>query len=364
MQLSRRATAPSTAVAARTSRRGRHAVRKAFIGLMVCVALLTLAAVGGFFYVEHRLSSRIHQLDGVFDGLEHRPAKPRSGPAKEAVNILLMGTDRRSEKQTTGQSASAPGWIPGAQRTDSIMVLHIDGDRRGASVVSVPRDAWVEVPGHGMNKVNAAFSFAGPSLAVETVELLTGVRIDHLAVVDWEGFSKLTDDLGGVSVTVPASVHDSARGVTWAAGEHELDGEQALLYVRQRYGLPGGDLDRIRRQHGFLKSLAKQSFESDMRRSPVRLLGLLDTLTANLTVDAGWSVREMGALALSLRHLRANDVDYLTVPVHGLGRVGDQSVVFLDSSAGKALWEAVGEDRVDGWLTDHPETETLAHKIR
>ena len=335
----------------------RHPVRKALIGLMVCVALLSLSATAGVFFLQRKLTGQIDRIDGVFDGLQDRPRVPTSGHAAQAVNILVMGTDRRSSVGTTGGDAAAPTWVPGAQRTDTLMIVHIDGDRRGASVISLPRDAWVAVPGHGMDKVNAAFSYAGPALAVRTVEDLTGVRVDHLAVIDWDGFRQLTDAVGGVSVNVPSTVVDPARGITWTAGWHTLDGQRALDYVGQRYGLPGGDLDRVRRQQNFLRTLMEDSLHAEMRKSPMMVYDFLDIVTRHLSVDDDWATADMVDLALSLRNLRTADIHYLTVPVRGLGRQGAQSVVYLDPVRGRGLWEAVREDRVDTWVDHHPAAE-------
>ena len=336
----------------------RHTVRKAFIGLIACVATLALLAGVGALYLEHRLSSNIGRIDGVFTGLDHRPGKPASGPGAEAVNILLLGTDRRSSVATTGRDAGAPSWIPGEQRSDTIMVVHIDGDRRGASIISIPRDSWVRVPGYGGAKINAAFSYAGPDLAVSTVETLTGLHIDHLAVVDWDGFKALTDTVGGITVTVPNTVRDSARDITWTAGEHTLDGQQALNYVGQRYGLPGGDLDRVKRQQAFLRQLMQESLHQQMRKDPQMVYDFLDTVTQHMSVEAGWSTKDMASLAFSLRSLRTADIRYVTVPVAGLGWVGDQSIVRLQQRLGGGLWDAVRYDRVDAWLQRHPGFET------
>jgi LCP family protein required for cell wall assembly len=333
--------------------RRRHPVRNAMLGLLVCVTLLAALLGSGVLYLEHRLTRDIDRIDGVFDGLEHRPAVPARGA--NAVNILLMGTDRRSDVGTTGLGAAAPLWVPGAQRTDTLMLVHIDGSRRAATVVSIPRDAWVQVPGHGMAKINSAFSYGGPSLAVATVEALTDVRIDHLAVIDWEGFRELTDAVGGVTVTVPRTVHDAARGITWTAGRHRLDGQQALDYVGQRYGLPRGDLDRIGRQQNFLRELMEDSLHTQMRTSPSMVLDFVDTVTRNLSVDAEWSAHDMATLALSLRSLRTADIRYVTAPVARLGWEGRQSVVHLDRARCASLWQALRADRLDAWAAHHPE---------
>jgi LCP family protein required for cell wall assembly len=285
------------------------------------------------------------------------------GPASEAVNILVLGTDRRSDKPTTGQLAQAPAWLSGAQRSDAMMLLHIDGDRKGASIVSLPRDSWVEIPGYGHAKINAAYSYGGPSLAVEAVENLTGVRIDHLAVIDWAGIRGITDELGGVTVTIPETVHDSARDISWPAGEHRLDGQAALEYVAQRYGLPGGDLDRARRQQNFLRTLMVDTLGRLSDGNPLDVYQLLRVMTNHLSVDEEWSSNEMAKLAWSLRGVNGSDVAFLTVPVAGFGWEELQSVVYLDHAAGKRLWTAVRDDRVSAWVRDNPEAP-LTEQVR
>ncbi|GAA1969300.1 LCP family protein [Nocardioides panacihumi] len=294
------------------------------------------------------------RIDGVFQGLTQRPEKPAAGtPGAGAVNILLMGTDRVSEVATTGDAAASPAWVAGEQRSDALMVLHIDGSRKVAAVVSIPRDSWVPIPGHGYGKINWAYSFGGPSLTVATVEQLTGLRIDHLAIVDWEGFKELTDHVGGVDIDVPATVVDPHNHVTWTAGRHHLDGEQALLYVRQRYGLPGGDFDRVKRQQAFLKSVMEASMHTAMRKDPKMLYGFLDTLARNVSVDSGWSTTDMAKLVFSMRDFRSANLRFLTAPVLGTGQVGTQSVVRLDDAADKDLWRELRSDRIDQWSAVH-----------
>ncbi|CAI9398736.1 Polyisoprenyl-teichoic acid--peptidoglycan teichoic acid transferase TagU [Nocardioides sp. T2.26MG-1] len=349
---------PSRGRPSRRPRRRRWGpLRKALVGLLVCLMVLITGAFGLLVYVEHRLSGNIHRIPGVFEGLEHRPSEP-SGPAGNAVDILVVGTDRRSDVATTGSDARAAEWIPGAQRSDALMVLHIGADRRTGSVISIPRDTWVAIPGHGMDKINAAFSYGGPSLAVETVESLTGVRIEHLAVVDWSGFEALIDQVGGIDVNVPDPVRDSAHDVTWAAGEHHLDGSGALAYVGQRYGLPNGDLDRVRRQQVVLRTLMQDALHQEMRKDPRMLLGFLDTVTRHLSVDSGWSTREMLDLALSMRSFRTVDLAYLTMPTRGFGDEGGKSVVYADNRASRGLWGAVIADEVADWAARHPDRLT------
>ena len=343
-----------------TRRRRRH--RVALI-LLIAFCFVLVSATGVAYYLGQRLVGPIDRIEGVFTDLEHRPPKPTKGPAADAVNVLVLGTDRRSAVPTTGDGARADAWVPGAQRADAMLILHIDGDRGGASVISLPRDSWVRLPGRGYDKINAAYSYGGPSLAVATVEELTGVRIDHLAVIDWSGIRALTDELGGIDVEVPETVHDSARDRTWTAGTHHLDGQDALDYVGQRYGLPGGDLDRARRQQNFLRLVMREALGRIADGGTWEVYELLRVITSNLSVDEEWSTKDMARLAWSLRHTEESDVAFLTAPVAGLGWEGPQSVVHLDAAAGGRLWKALRADRVDAWVGDHRD-ELLTATVR
>ena len=338
------------------ARRGRRRARKPLIGLLVCLLLLCAATLTGVLWLRAKVEGNIQRLPDTFAGLTDRPDKPSSGSAADAMNILVLGTDTRSDTPTTG--SDAPGWEPGQARSDTMLLVHLEGDRRSASVISIPRDSWVDIPGHGKGKVNWAYSFGGPRLTVETVEKMTDVRIDHLTVIDWDGFKALTDAVGGVDIDIPKTVYDSARGVRWEAGRHHLDGEQALLYVRQRYGLQDGDLDRVARQQAFLRTLLKEALEQELRKDPAQVLDLLTLFSKHASVDDDWSTTQMAKLAASLRNLRTNDISYLTVPTDGTGMVGDQSVVRLDPSRDRDLWRAVREDRMDEWADDNPDLLT------
>jgi LCP family protein required for cell wall assembly len=331
---------------------GNHNLRKALIGLLVCCTLLAAVPAGAILYLEHRLSENVTRIPGVFDGLDDRPSRP-TGPAGDALNVLVVGTDRRSDVPTTGTDARAASWVPGAQRSDALMILHIAADRRSAAIISIPRDTWVTVPGYGMHKINAAFSFAGPSLTIATVELLTDVRIDHLAVIDWSGFEALIDAVGGITVTVPATVTDSVRDITWAAGEHRLNGEQALDYVSQRHGLPLGDLDRIQRQQVVLRTVMQDTLHQEMRKDPRMLYDFLDTVSQHLSLDSGWSTKELVALVVSMRSFETANLRYLTMPVAGFGTEGAESVVYGARRQARGLWGAVIADEVEAWAARH-----------
>jgi LCP family protein required for cell wall assembly len=323
--------------------------------LLISFCVLAVVATGTAYFLGRQLVAPIDRIDGVFNELNDRPTKPTSGTASEAFNILLLGTDRRSETPSAGDLSRTAAWIPDSERTDAILLLHVDGDRQGATIVSLPRDAWVPVPGYGHDKIGAAYARGGPSLAVETVEKLTDVRIDHLAVVDWEGIRRLTDELGGITVTVPETVDDPERGITWTEGQHELDGQAVLDYLGQREGLPDGDRGRARRMQSFLRVLMLDTLGRLSEAGPWDVYQLLKTMTNDLSVDAEWSNTEMAKLAWSMRDVDDNNVAFLSVPVASLDWEAQQSVIRLDQPLGARLWDAVRDDRVTAWLREHPE---------
>ena len=210
-------------------RRRRRLGRRALLVAIGVLAVLALVAGGGTYLVVDRVTGDIDRIPQVFDPIpeEQRPQKPTADePGADGLTFLLAGLDRRSDVPTTGTEAEAEAWRPGEARTDAVLVVHVTGDRDEAYVVSIPRDSWVDIPGRGPNKINAAYSLGGPTLFVQTVEQLTDLRIDHLAVVDWHGFRNLTDAVGGVTLTFDQEV--VARGRTFPPGTHTLSGEEAL----------------------------------------------------------------------------------------------------------------------------------------
>ena len=319
--------------------------------LLVAVGLLVALVVGGYFVVRG-----MFQPPAIEDAFEipenERPQKEPEPGSDELPQVgstfLLAGTDRRSDGLTTGEGAEGPTWLPGEQRSDAIMLAHLSEDGKNAYIVSIPRDSWVEIPGYGMNKVNAAFSFGGPSLYVQTIEQLTDTRIDHLAVVDWNGLIGLVDVLGGVTLTFDDET--VARSRTWPAGTHTLNGEEVRDYVGERYRLPRGDFDRVERQQNVLRALGVQMIESGTLRDPGKAVSVAREATQLVTVDESLTIPRIVSLALSARGLRPDNVTYLTVPTNGVGFEGSQSVVYLDEAAQDGFWEAFRTDALEDWL--------------
>lgn len=323
--------------------------------------LLVLSVVTGYAYW---LNSQLGDVDRVDTGSFLDRPDPDAG---EAINILLLGSDAgepQSEDQrgtSIAEDTTAAEWPSGKYRSDTIMVVHVAADRKSVQIVSIPRDTLTmiyddEGAPTSEQKINAAFSQYGPNGAIATVEALTGLDMAHLAIIDWEGFKDLSSAVGGVPVTIPASFTDPSQGISWEAGEQVLAGEEALAYVRTRYGLPRGDIDRIARQQNFMRSLMNEMLASGTTSNPVRLTRTLGAVTRNLTVDQNWSPGDMRALALALRGTRAEDVSFLTAPVATTEDVvGLGNVVRLDEARSTELFEAVAGDSVAAYLMRYPE---------
>lgn len=325
--------------------------------LRVAAALVTgslLAAVGYCAMLGWLIYKDLDEVDRVAVVVpeEGRPAAlpaERVGEqTRRPLTFVLAGVD----KDFTGQVE--PGeFVEGAQRADTILVAHLAADRKSASLISIPRDTLVDIPGHGLDKVNAAYSYGGPSLLVQTVESFTGLRTDHLVVVDWAGFKSLTDALGGVTVTIPETVEDPYQNRVWTKGTVTLDGADALAYVRQRHGLPRGDLDRIARQQNFLRLLLAKFLEEGLS-SPLAAATTVNSLVRYMTVDDTLGVRSMAALAWDLRGLRVKDVAFATMPMDRFDYHNSQSVIIPDRQRFEGLVQALRAGTMRDWLRANP----------
>ena len=343
----------STRGAGSALRRPGRGWRIALLSVLAIFLVLTLATGSLALWVRHSIASGIEFIADPFAGIPARAPQQKVAAGEEpAVNILVLGTDSRT-------SASDPSqWKEGAQRTDAIMIVQVSGDRKTVSVMSIPRDSWVEIPGHGQGKINAAYSYGGPSLTIHTVENLTGIHIDHFAVANFESFVALTDEIGGVRVNLKTP--QTLAGKELGAGAQVLNGQQALAYTRERSSLPNGDFDRVKRQQTWMRSIVSRVLTNGTLSSPTALYSFLKTASRTVAVDESFTLNQMQSLALETRHLHSNDIAFMTVPTAGTGTSADgQSIVTLDADADAPLFKAFAEDRVSAYLTEHPDAVEL-----
>ena len=314
-----------------------QALRRVLISLGILGLVLALVVGGGLWFLTNRYGGNIDRVADVFGSLDESqrpaPATPAQGANEAPVTFLLVGSDTRGD--------TAEGEDPDG-RSDAIMIARFSGDRKHAQVISIPRDSWVDIPGYGMNKINASYAFGGPSLLIQTVEQLTQVRIDHYVAIDFQGLIQVTDDLGGVDVVVAETTTN--QGFTFQAGQNHLDGEQVRWYLAQRKELPGGDFDRVKRQQQYLQAMFGKLFSSSTFTDPGRLDAALLTVTSAVSVDDTLGNTDLLSLAYSMRGLTPDNVEFFTAPVLGTGMEGPASVVYLDSVTCERMWAYLRSD--------------------
>ncbi|GAA1731315.1 LCP family protein [Isoptericola hypogeus] len=326
-----------------------HGTRRAVAVLGVLVLLLAAGGFGAAWWFQNRLDSNIERLGDPFAGLDNRPdAAPENPDEKhEAVNLLVLGSDSRISAGDPSQ------WEAGAQRTDAIMLVHLPANRESAQVVSIPRDSWVDIPGYGEAKINAAFSYGGPALMIDTVEQLTGVHVDHFVVTDFESFTSMTDALGGVRIRVPQDIGDGDE-VFFSAGVHMMSGEEALTYARQRHGLNNGDFGRVQRQQNWMRAILAKV---NNNRNDVRMMSdFFTTVSESVAADENFTIDRMRNLYMSARGLSTNEVTFMTAPYSGTGRSDDgQSIVVIDRDRFDPLMKAISKDKAASYVNKHAE---------
>ncbi|UAJ78795.1 LCP family protein [Leifsonia sp. ZF2019] len=287
------------------------------------------------------------------NGVTHVDVISKSGKDVDGTdqNILLVGDDHRPDGATQAEldqlSTTDDG---GGTNTDTMMILHIPADGKSATLISLPRDSWVDVPGHGMNKLNAAFSLgggatdptSGAKLLIDTVQNLTGLSIDHYVRVSLLGFYTIAQALGPVQVCLNEAVDDPYSGANFPAGVSTLDAKQALSFVRQRHGLPRGDLDRVVRQQYFLSVEAHKFLSAGTLLNPGKLTNVLDAVSGSLETDPGLNFLQ---LAAQLQGLTGGKIQSATIPISGTPTITvdgeDLSIVEVDTAAMPAFIQSL-----------------------
>jgi LCP family protein required for cell wall assembly len=299
-------------------------------------------------YLYFKLNGNLKNVD-INQALgSDRPVKVDNG----SENILVLGSDTRSG----GNKKLGGGTDDGSARSDTAMIVHVYKGHKRASVVSVPRDTLVERPScvdaKGVRHdaaagvmFNSAYSTGGAACAVKTVESMTGIRMDHYIEVDFSGFQKLIDDLGGVTVTTTKAISDHESHLRLAAGSHNLDGKQALGLVRTRHGVgDGSDLGRIQLQQAFMKALVDRVKHIGILSNPKKLYDLADTATKTVTTDSDiGSVTDLASFAGGLKGIGSSHMSMVTMPVQYDS--ADANRVLVDKDKAELVWKALKADR-------------------
>jgi LCP family protein required for cell wall assembly len=328
----------------------RHTVAKAVGATMVVIALVTGLSVV-FLYRHYNANLNVKDISGEL-GTTDRPQPVAPKGPHGPINIMIMGSDNRDAPGDHIDNLTGIG-----KRSDTTILLHLSGDREHAYGVSIPRDSIVnrasclDDDGKEISPAatgvmwNDAFNIGGPGCTVRQFEQLTGVRVDHYIVVDFNGFKSMVDAIGGVEVCLPHAVDDPIGHITLPAGTHKFTGDQALNYVRERHSLGNGsDIGRMKRQQAFVASMAHAAISANTLANPIHLTKFIDAATKSLTLDPGiGSISKLVGLAYQFRHIGLDKIQFVTTPWEA--DPTDANRVVWKPEA-QTLWDAIKNDQV------------------
>ncbi|WP_033261266.1 LCP family protein [Amycolatopsis vancoresmycina] len=333
----RAAPSPSRRPQPRPAPRAR---RNSFRGAKIALTVVSLLVMGltGYAWAA---------MQGLVNGLNYQNVISDGGggekPADGARDILLVGLDSRTDAQGNPLPREVldqlrAGDADGELNTDSLIFVHIPNDGSKAVAMSLPRDSYVDIPGYGKHKINSAYARAmlqarkdlqkqgvtdpkeldvkanqaGAKELIETIEKLTGSTIDNYAAVNLLGFSEITKAIGGVDVCLKNNVKDEYSGADFTKGQHTISGVEALEFVRQRHGLPNGDLDRVVRQQVFMAGMARKVLSAGTLTNPSKLSDLIDAIKKSVVLNQNWDIF---GFAQQMKGLTGGQLEFRTIPV-------------------------------------------------
>lgn len=270
------------------------------------------------------------QGPGVITLPSKRLAQPsRAATQHDSLNYLVIGSDRRGSERG---------------RSDVMVLVHVSSDRKRVDLFHFPRDLWTNISGIGHAKLNAAYGFGGTKKLIDTIQPMVGVPIDHVALVDFQGFQKMTDAIGGVDV----QVREASPG--YPVGTMHMNGQQGLDFVRDRHDLAQGDMGRGQRQMDFIKAVLMKALQPSVLLNPSEFGAFLDAATTSLTVDQTFTTSAMRDVAFSLRNMSSSDIHTGTIPWSGVGMENRQSIVRPAPEQLAKLAEALRTDSLAGYV--------------
>jgi LCP family protein required for cell wall assembly len=296
----------------------------------VVLLVIVVAVVAGGYWMD----SSLQRIPALAD----YPDRPAGGAG---TTWLLVGSDSRQHLTPEQQSELTTGGDIGAGRTDTILLVHVPafGSSTPTTMVSIPRDSYVEIPGYGTDKINAAFVFGGAPLLAQTVEQATGLRLDHYAEIGFDGFAMMVDAVGGVTMCLAEPMDDPLAGINLPVGCQKLNGRNALGYVRTR-ATPRADLDRMVNQRAFMSALLHRAASPAVWLNPLRWYPVAHAAAATITVDQHDRIWDVARLLWSL----SGDVTTTTVPIGEYTGSDSGSVVVWNHDAAQELFTALNSD--------------------
>jgi LCP family protein required for cell wall assembly len=301
---------------------------------ILLIALLAFVVLIGGIWLYLELNLNRVQALGDYAG---RPA------AGAGTNWLIVGSDSRAGLSAEDEQRLATGDAKGS-RTDTMMLLHIPDNGTKPTLVSLLRDSYVDIPGHGKNKLNAAYALGGPKLLAQTVETQTGLRLDHYVEIGFGGFANLVDDVGGVNICVKDPIDDPKAGLKIGAGCQDLNGQQALGYVRTR-ATPRADLDRVVHQRQFVGALTDKATSPGTLLNPFRLIPMIMDAPGAFTVDEGDHLHNLPSMAFAIGGASDGSTITTTVPMGKSLKTSVGDAIQWDPTKAKKLFDALRTDQ-------------------
>jgi LCP family protein required for cell wall assembly len=337
----------------------------------ISIATLAISAVSAVAFGT--VSASINKID-AFAGIDKRPERISS-----AINYLLVGSDTREGLSKAELKALRVGSVATAagKRSDTMLLVHISKARDKAVLVSIPRDSFALIPEHlnkagktipaTYSKINSAFNWGGAPLLIQTIEEMTELKIDHYIEVNFAGFARVVDSLGGIEVCTKKDIDDPKSHLVLPAGVHTLNGIDALKYVRTREFDGMGDIGRMQRQQAFMSSVLKKATSAGVLLNPVTMTNFINSSLSAVTTDEGLKNSDLITLAKQMKSLATSNVRTLTVPLSNLNYYsnGVTASVLWDPVLAPELWERLREDRavIDEVIASPSPSATEAAKV-
>lgn len=309
------------------SGRRRMGFGRRLIVTVLAFLLLVVIGVGGYgWFLSSKVDRNLTRDNLLGSSADQKTTtKGEKLVSDKGTNYLLIGSDARP-----GDTGS---------RSDVIQLVHVAGNHKDVWIIHFPRDLYVPVPGHGEDKINAAYAYGQSPLLVQTIQDLVGIKINHVAKTDFEGFKNLTDALGGVDI------NNQQASPKYPAGPVHLNGDQALEYVRERKTLSEGDISRGQRQQTWLKAMMSETLQPSVLLNPGKLNGVIDAGTKHTTVDNTLSSSTIRREAIKLRSVRGGNIHFVTAPFSGFGTAPNGgSIDILDTQGMAELSDALRTD--------------------
>ena len=325
--------------------------RTGLVVLISAIAVVLIAAIGAGGYLMNLANTFDKKTQTIQSAFPDETLRPVKDPEDGSLNFLLLGVDSGAEGTQVADMLSGGGTD---QRSDSMMLMHVPADRQGVYVMSIMRDLWTEIPGYGKHKINASMALGGVPLAVQTIEGMFDTKIDHVAMIDFDGFKELSTALGGVTVKNDIEFWSTDnKKYHYPVGELTLEGNKALRFVRERKPFIDGDYQRVRNQQTFVKAAISELLSKDTLTNPATIYEVIDKVAPYLSFDDGFDSATAAGLALQMKNLRAGNVEMFTLPTDGVGTSADgQSIILRNEQAILDIGAALRTDTFSSYIAN------------